>query len=169
MTAVDTSSASSRRTPGILVPTLVLAFALGLALGACSQSTGVLSIADRNAFTDQANSAIDAMNAILGEMNAGATSGDFSGVPAKVNPRLATLDGVVSTMESKSRDLKGEPKAVADQMITAAKDWRRAADSAISAGLAGDSTAYSTAIDTMNSAADRFNSLTTQWNNIGVK
>ncbi len=147
----------------------VMALTLTLVAGACSKSQGVLSLADRNAFTESANNAIETMNSILSELNAGASSGDFSNVPGKVNPMLAQLDGIISGMESKVSNLSGEPRSVGEQMVSAAKEWRKHADSALSAGLASDATAYSAAVTTMNSAADRFNSLTQQWNNLGVK
>ncbi len=148
---------------------LVLAAVLALGLGACSKSQGILSVADRNAFTESANQAIDTMNSILQEMNARASSGDFSGVPEKVNPQLARLDGIISGMESKAKELSGEPRSVADQMVAAAKDWRKNADAALAAGVANDATTYSSTMGALNAAADRFNSLTQQWNNIGVK
>jgi hypothetical protein len=148
---------------------VLLLAALAFLVGACSKSQGILSISERNEFTNSANQAIDTMNAILQELNSGASSGDFSGVPAKVSPLLSQLDSIISGMETKVSRLSGEPRSVGDQMVAAAKEWRKNADSAIAAGLASDSGAYSTAISTMNAAADRFNSLTQQWNAMGVK
>ncbi len=148
---------------------LVVVAVLGLALGACSRSQGILSVADRNAFTESANQAIDHMNSILQEMNAGASSGNYSEVPQKVAPHLSVLDGIISAMESKAKELSGEPRSVADQMVAAAKEWRKNADAALAAGVANDATTYSSTMGAMNAAADRFNSLTQQWNNLGVK
>jgi hypothetical protein len=162
---------SSSKTGFVRTTTLVMVLpaVFALLIGACSKSQGILSISERNEFTNSANQAIDAMNSILQELNSGASSGDFSEVPAKVSPLLSQLDSIISGMETKVSRLSGEPRSVGDQMVASAKEWRKNADSAIAAGLASDSSAYSQAISTMNAAADRFNSLTQQWNNLGVK
>lgn len=151
---------------GLLLGTV---FLLSLAAGACSRSQGVLSIADRNSFTESANAFISETNSALSTMNAAASAGDFSSVRSQLESQLAAVVETTSQMESKASKLSGEPRAVADQMVSTAKDWHTHAREAMNAGLAADSNAYSTHISAANDAADRFNSLVTRWNSLEVK